>query len=125
MADTNLRISISPLSANKMYMPNPRGRGMIKTSDYRNFIRILENELLLQRRPKIEGWVNVYIEIYLTNYAGRDTDNCNKALIDQLVKYGYMDDDRFVKKVTTEKFPTTTNHDYIRVIIRPLSEEVK
>lgn len=103
-------IKVKPLSINTAF----QGR-RFKTQAYKDY----EKEVLwLFKKVKgktVHGWVEIRYNFYIKNYKKSDIDNFVKPLNDILVKAGLIDDDRFIKKMTLEKF--LAKDDYIEVKI--------
>ena len=104
-------LPVKPLSINKCW----KGR-RFKTNDYKDY----EQELLylLKNSEKVSGFVNVNYKIYLINFLKSDVGNIEKPLTDIIVKSGIIDDDRFILKLTLEKFKSET--DKIEIEIMPV-----
>ena len=58
------------------------------------------------------------ITFILKNYKLSDVGNFEKPISDIIVKAGLIDDDRFIKKITMEKFQSDI--EYIEIIIRKI-----
>lgn len=88
-----------PLTVNKAY----RGGRRFKSSYYTDF----EREIIYQlpKNVRIEGEVEIHYRFFLKNsYSNSDTSNFIKVLEDIIVKCDLIEDDRFVKRLTAEKF---------------------
>jgi len=94
----SLIVNISPISINKCW----KGR-RFKTYDY----CVWREELgyIIRHQETITGWVNIDLEFHIKSFKATDTDNMVKPIMDSLVENEVITDDRFVKKLTAEKFP--------------------
>lgn len=92
-----IQIKIKPLSINKAFY----GR-KIKTNE----CKVYEKSLfyLLPKEKMIKGDVFINYRFFLKYDKITDTSNLIKLLEDILVKKGYIEDDRFVRKFSAEKF---------------------
>ena len=89
-------LKIKPLSVNKVW----QGR-RFKTQDYKNY----EEEVYYNLPKKhVSGFVHITFSFYIKSFKRSDVDNFIKPLLDVIVKKGLIQDDRFVKKVTAEKY---------------------
>ena len=89
-----------PPSLNALY--RAVGGRSIMSKDYRAWIKLAEQEAMLQKPRLLKGRVGVYVEILLTDKRRRDIDNFGfKAVIDLLKKIGVIEDDdsRFVRVI--------------------------
>lgn len=84
------------LSVNKAW----QGR-RFKSSEYLALEELLM--LLLPRKTMIKGYVEIEYHFFLKNWKMVDVDNLVKPLQDIIVKKGYIEDDRQIKKITAEK----------------------
>jgi len=94
-------LPIKALSINAAF----QGR-RFKTLECKNYESEVWLSLLsLNPRPeKISGWVEIKYVFYLTkNFKICDVGNLEKLLTDVFVKFGLIDDDRFVKRLVLEK----------------------
>jgi Holliday junction resolvase RusA-like endonuclease len=76
--------------------------GRVRTTEYKQWIRAADWETLAQRPVRVSGPVLVWID--LEDGASRaDTDNHTKALLDLLVRWKIIEDDRgsIVRRVST------------------------
>lgn len=96
---TTLRISELPPSVNNLFFNVPR-RGRVKTPAYRAWLDLAGQELrLLQRAPHHSGDVAVEIAAQELRHRGRDLDNLCKPILDALVTFRVIDDDRHVRRL--------------------------
>ena len=107
----DVKIDAKPLTVNRAW----KGR-RYKTPAYKTYERELFYLLKQHKLKKVEGWVEVKYILYLKHYRISDLGNFEKPLSDILVKAGLIDDDRFIWKMTLEKFKS--DKDYIRIIIK-------
>lgn len=92
---TVLEIPIPP-STNNMFV-NVKGRGRVKSTEYRKWRDAAGWFIQSQPHPKVPGKVNITIEVR----RGRgDIDNRVKPVLDLLVLNRLIDDDRHVESVT-------------------------
>lgn len=91
-----IQIKIKPLSVNKAW----NGR-KIKTQECKQYERALY--YLLPKKPMIKGDVTIHYKFFLKYDKITDTSNLIKLLEDIVVKKGYIEDDRFVRKFSAEK----------------------
>jgi len=102
-----IKIQTHPLSVNKVW----QGR-RFKTKCYKDY----EEELLYKiKGKKVEGFVEIDYKFYIKYFKTSDVGNFEKPLSDIIVKAGLIDDDRFIKKITMEKFKS--DEEYIEIII--------
>lgn len=104
----NFYVKVKPISINKAF----QGR-RFKTSECKEF----EEELsyLLPKARLIKGEVEIRLTFFLKNYKRTDISNLVKILEDILVKKGFIEDDRKVKRMTLEKIQY--KEDYIKIEI--------
>ena len=105
-----MKIDIKPLSINKAF----QGR-RFKTRDCKDF----ETEvlfLLKNYKKRHEGWVWINYGWHIKNFKLSDEANFIKVFQDCLVKAGIIEDDRFIKGHTSEKFQS--EEEYITFKIR-------
>jgi len=100
-----------PLSENKAYIC--RGVQRIKSTAYRKYekdiaAQLWENANYKPFPPKTP--LEIICNWYLTNDINTDWDNPIKPLMDVLVKYGVIDDDRYIRKAEVSKHKSDTNH---------------
>lgn len=103
-----MKIYIKPLSVNRCW----QGR-RFKTKDYKEY----EEECLwlLKGWQKTEGYVEVEYKFYLKNYKASDVGNLEKPLSDIITKAGLIEDDRYIKKMTIEKFKSEQSYIEIKI----------
>lgn len=65
-----------------------------------------EGAWLLKGQPSYSGWVEVRIRAYMKRWKNSDVDNVIKPTIDLLVEAGVLVDDKWVRRVSAEKFST-------------------
>jgi Holliday junction resolvase RusA-like endonuclease len=92
-----IQIKIKPLSINKAFS----GR-RFKTQECKEYERTLY--YILPKEKMIKGDVTIKYRFFLKYDKVTDTSNLIKLLEDILVKKGYIEDDRFVRRFTAEKF---------------------
>jgi len=110
-------ININPISVNKCF----KGR-RFKTDDYKAFRE--QFILLVKKGHKTEGWVTIRLSFHVKNYKMADVDNFIKPTLDAIVDCGFIEDDRFVKRLEVEKFPVKTKEEEgIFIEIIPAKDE--
>ncbi len=106
-----------PLSQNKANIC--KGVIRLKSPAYRKYEKDIAGQLLLQKKeyepfpPK----TSLYIQYkwYLTNDINTDYDNPIKPFQDILVKYGVIDDDRYIREAHITKYKSETNHFTVEI----------
>jgi len=81
---------------------NLTGKGRVKTSRYRTWIRAAGNEVMAQRREHFDGDVTLSLIAKRPDKRRRDLDNLLKASQDLMVHCGILDDDQQIIKVSAE-----------------------
>lgn len=104
-------IKFKPLTVNKCW----RGK-RFKTPEYKSYEYALLTLIKLQKPIKVSGFVEVNYKFYMTEFGRSDVGNLEKPLTDIIVKAGLIDDDRFIVKMTLEKFKS--DKDYIEIEIK-------
>lgn len=104
------KLVIKPMSINSAF----QGR-RFKTKEYNNYEEELLWMLKIEGLEKVEGFVSVAYNFYLIHYLKTDVGNLEKPLSDIIVKAGLIDDDRFIKKITMEKFKSDKNYIEIQI----------
>ena len=107
----DVKIDAKPLTVNRAWRER-----RFKTPEYKIYEREVFYLLKNCGIKKVDGWVEVKYIFYLKHYRISDLGNFEKPLSDILVKAGLIDDDRFIKRMTLEKFKS--DKDYIRIIIK-------
>jgi Holliday junction resolvase RusA-like endonuclease len=102
-------ILIKPLTVNKAW----QGK-RFKTKDYKEY----EEKLLwlLKGLEKTDGFVEVIYKLYLKYYSTSDVGNFEKPLTDIIVKAGLINDDKYITKITMEKFKSEEDKIIIEII---------
>jgi Holliday junction resolvase RusA-like endonuclease len=102
-------ILIKPLTVNKAW----QGK-RFKTKDYKEY----EEELLwlLKGLEKTNGFVEIKYSLYLKYYSTSDVGNFEKPLTDIIVKAGLIEDDKYITKITMEKFKSDVDKIIIEII---------
>ncbi len=90
-------LQLQSFHTNDMY----RGR-RYKTNEYKKWL--LDGQWLLKGHSQVSGEVEVSIRCWTRNYARSDADGFLKPICDLLTTAKIIDDDRFIKKLTVEKF---------------------
>jgi Holliday junction resolvase RusA-like endonuclease len=93
-----VEVPIEPFSINKAF----QGR-RFKTKDCKYWEKCFQT--LLPKRLMVIGKVGVKYRFFLKNHAMIDFDNLIKIMQDNLVKCGYIEDDRKIYKAYIEKIP--------------------
>lgn len=109
-------IPVKPISTNKLF----QGR-RFKTKEYDAFINAAL--YFAPRVPMIKGKVFLRCDFYVKNLLASDLDNFLKGTLDLIVKAGYIEDDRFIHKITARKFKAEGENERIELKIKPLTEQ--
>jgi crossover junction endodeoxyribonuclease RusA len=90
-----------PPSVNSMYL-NVRGKGRVKTPEYREWIAVASMLVAAQNPVPPKG--RAFIRIKIDDTRQGDADGRIKAAVDLLVRCGILQDDRkkYVRKVSIE-----------------------
>lgn len=74
------------------------------TGRYKAWQKEALQEIMVQRPKKFTGEVSIYVRLVAPDKRQRDAGNCDKALLDILVKSGVITDDsnRYVRRLTFE-----------------------
>lgn len=105
-------LKFKPLTVNKCW----RGR-RFKTPEYQNYEYALLTLIKMQKPVKVSGFVEVHYKFYIKEFGKSDVGNLEKPLTDIIVKAGMIDDDRFIIKMTLEKFKS--DNDQIEIYVNP------
>ena len=108
-------IPIKPISTNKLF----QGR-RFKTKDYDAFINAAL--YFAPKVPMIKGIVSLQVDFYVKNIKVSDLDNFLKGTLDLIVKAGYIEDDRFIYKITARKFKAEGEDERIELKIKSLTD---
>jgi len=112
--EEKIEVNIKPMTVNKAW----QGR-RFKTPEYNGYTsHILW--ALKKHKFRFKGEIEVEYRFYLKHYKTTDVGNLEKPLSDIIVKSGIIEDDRFIKKITLEKFKGS---DYIEIIIKQIENE--
>jgi crossover junction endodeoxyribonuclease RusA len=86
---------------------NARGKGRVATPRYKAWTEESLWSLKAQKPRQFAGEVSIYVGLVAPDKRIRDAGNCDKAIMDVLVKAGVIKDDsnRYVKRVTYEWRP--------------------
>lgn len=106
------RIDIKPISANQCW----QGR-RFKTPEYKIW-RLSVGILMKKHKRFSQGKYEVNLRVYTRYCATSDVDNFIKPALDSLVESGIIPDDKYIQKVTCEKFKSDT--DYFEYEIKEL-----
>ena len=89
-------ISQLPPSVNNLYFNLPHGRGRAQSREYRAWLELAGAEIrLMQRVPLTKGDVRMGYALKRPNKLS-DRSKRIKGLVDALVKFGVIEDDRFI-----------------------------
>lgn len=90
-----------PPSVNGLYR-NVAGRGRVPTGLYQRWKEAADAALWTQKRVAFKG--QVHVTVTLEDKGRYDCDNKNKAVLDFLVRHGFIEDDdkRIVRRVTAQ-----------------------
>ncbi len=89
-----------PPSVNALY--RAIGGRSIQSKEYRDWIKLAQQEAMLQKPRLLKGRVGVYVELLCADKRRRDLDNFGfKAVIDLLKNIGVIEDDdsRYVRLI--------------------------
>jgi len=102
-------LQIKPLTVNRAW----QGK-RFKTQDYKDY----EKEVFysLKGIKKVSGFVEVNYRFNLIHFSTSDLGNFEKPLTDIIVKSGLIDDDRFILKMTMQKFKSDKNSIEIEIL---------
>lgn len=109
-----IKIPLKPMSVNEIF----QGR-RYKTRKYKDWRQSFGELLRYNNNIKstIEGFINIDIKFYIQSFRLRDVDNMVKGVQDALVENEAIEDDRFIKKLTAEKFEVKNKED-VKIEIR-------
>lgn len=93
-------IDIKPLSVNRAW----QGRRFSTREKKKYEEKLL---LLLPRKMEAGPYYRVHFDFHIKNCYRIDIDNLFKVTIDCIVKKGIIKDDRFIKKISAEKFESS------------------
>jgi Holliday junction resolvase RusA-like endonuclease len=109
-----LQVNIKPMTVNQAWC----GR-KFKTPKYKQwreeFSWIIKDCKLHNEEVK---WCTLDLKFYIKHYATTDIDNLLKPLLDALQESGILLDDKYVKRITAEKFKS--KKEYIEILITPI-----
>ena len=93
-----------PPSTNALFF-NVRGKGRVRSENYRKWAKEAGWTLNAQRPPKFKGPVTIGIELCPPSSRRFDLDNKNKALLDLLVTHRVIEDDNdsIVREVSVKR----------------------
>lgn len=103
-----ITLKLKPLSINDAY----RGR-RFKSKDLEQYKS--DCLWLLKGQKKYTGEIELNYKFYLKHYNRTDVGNLEKCLTDILVDSEIIPDDRYVKKITMEKFKSEENKIIIEI----------
>lgn len=103
-----IEIYAKPLTVNRVWA----GR-RFKTPAYKAYE--IEIGYLLTKEEMIKGFVEIRYDFYIKNFGLSDVDNLIKPIQDIIVKKGYIEDDRKIKKITAEKHKSEVNKIRIEI----------
>lgn len=112
-----INIDIKPFSINKAW----KGR-RYKTESYKMWRSEFSTLFKLEAKniPMIKGYVQVDYAFFIENYKKSDGENFIKTTSDSIVENGLIEDDRFIKKYTIEKFMLEEGEEpHIEIHISP------
>jgi len=98
------KVDIKPMTANKCW----QGR-RFKTVKYKDW-RDQVGYLIKNDKKFTGGKYELLIHVYTKYSSTSDVDNFIKPIMDCLVDVGIIEDDRFIQKVTCEKFKSAENY---------------
>lgn len=89
-----------PPSTNNLFI-NIKGRGRIKSSEYRSWLTEMGWQLRIQRAQKMQGNLLVYIALKRPKKR-RDLDNTLKPILDLLVTHEVIRDDSDIVRISVK-----------------------
>ena len=101
-------VPCEPFSVNKAF----QGR-RFKTKECKHWESYFQ--MLLPKKTMVMGKVSVRYRFFLKNHAMVDFDNLIKIMQDNLVKAGYIEDDRKIYRAYVEKVPCRYNKIEIEI----------
>ena len=105
------KIPLKPLSVNDCW----RGGRRFNTKEYIQYNRDC-SWFLNSKIFYFKGEIEIIYKFYINNYSRTDVGNLEKPLTDILVKNKVIADDRYVKRITLEKFKS--KEEYIEIEIK-------
>lgn len=105
----DIKVEIKPLSINDAF----QGR-RFKTKESKQFD--MDMATILPRKEMIRGIVEIHYQFFMVNHSMADYDNVIKCFQDNLVKKGYIEDDRKIYRAVIDKIPS--KEDYVKIIIK-------
>jgi Holliday junction resolvase RusA-like endonuclease len=126
--DIYFNIDLSPFSINQAW----EGR-KFKTPKYKSwrsdFGCLVYPQLQKLKKNKIEfplkNFIEIDYEFYIYSFKKYDVDNFIKTTSDALTECGIIEDDRFVKRYSIEKFPLSElDKPHIEIMISPWTKDL-
>lgn len=105
-------VPLRPISVNESF----QGR-RFKTKECKHWERCFMQ--MLPKKEMIRGKVSVVYRFFLKNHASIDYDNLLKIMQDNIVKKGYIEDDRRIYRALIEKVPCK-HYDKIEIQINEM-----
>ncbi len=105
-----IEIPVRALSVNEAWA----GR-RFKSAKYKQFEKDIA-KVLRHSKNTIKGEVEVHLTFYIKNYAMSDVDNLIKETLDQITKYGYIEDDRKIVFLSAEKRKSAEERIEVEII---------
>lgn len=90
-----------PISTNKLFA-NIRGKGRVKTKRYMTWRNAAQWMFQADKPKRILGPVEV--DIFIPDSFRGDIDNSLKCLLDSLVEYGCIEDDRHIVSLAVKRY---------------------
>jgi Holliday junction resolvase RusA-like endonuclease len=110
-----ITIPLRPITVNKAYVAFPIGRRCtrVKSQPYKQFEK--DALKILPAKEMITGKLEVELDFYIKRETISDVDNFAKTTLDVITKAGYIEDDRFIYKLTLKKFKSKEEFIEIRI----------
>jgi len=110
----------TPPSTNALFR-NVRGRGRVKTKNYKDFIAYGLLAIRQQCVEPVRGYVVLVIGVERKNRRA-DLDNHVKAILDVIVKAGVLEDDRYVTALSLSWLPPADGLSHVAIYpVAPLT----
>ncbi len=106
-------VKVPPISVNKCW----QGR-RFKSKVYKQWGLDVAT-MLISEKPftEMKEWIVVDLEFYIKNFQRADADNMIKPILDSLTHAKVILDDRYIKRVSSEKWKVSSKEDE-RIIIK-------
>ncbi|MGI9412094.1 MAG: RusA family crossover junction endodeoxyribonuclease [Hyphomicrobiales bacterium] len=109
----NLTLPFPPTTNN--LFRNVRGKGRVPTKNYEQWMKRALGELMIQRPARLTGYVSVDLAFGIPDKRRRDLDNLMKAPLDCLVKFGVVEDDSKIIRISARWLGLAVPQTYLGV----------